>query len=669
MTPNRGAEEQKDVAASVSVITGEMLERSAARTLSDVLADVVGIDIGSGSDSGSRLPTPSLWGVKEFGFLLVTVDGVPVSGPFDPSLALVPIEDVSRIEIVKGPQATLYGLSATAGAIHVFTRRDEAERAGRLSVGSFGALGASVAVGGKTAGGWLLKASGSADRGDGWQDRTDFSRARLALTASKEWEGGSFTLSGSLLQDRSAFGSPLPYDDGRPSAGLDPDRNLAVVGARTDHRDRALSAAFQALLADGLRLEGTFGVDRDEQITVQSFLADTEIGSDLTAVGTSMRPVTETAFADVRLVATAHALGEHRLVAGAAVTWGRVRSDGYAFSFETPFSPAPAIPSLDQVEHEGDRSFDDRRAFVGAYLHDEWTPVPRLTITGGVRFDSATETLHTTQTEDGVSAASEESRRDTGFSGDLSVMWRALAKEVGPLDLANVWGSARSTFKPAAPNLAEAEEAHILEPMRARSLEMGLKTRWLHRALAFDVSVFRLDVDNQAVSIVLPGGLPGVTNAGAERFQGVELSIEVRPPAVPSLAVTLGYAYHDARFVHFSYLDEDGKLVVVDGNETELVPRHLCNGRVAYSPAAGPGGFLAIWYSGSRFLDRLNRYETGSSTLIDLGASWSFRWGRLSLVGHNLGDSRHPVTDSEVGDGQLYISPPRRFTAEVTFRF
>ncbi len=107
----------------------------------------------------------------------------------------------------------------------------------------------------------------------------------------------------------------------------------------------------------------------------------------------------------------------------------------------------------------------------------------------------------------------------------------------------------------------------------------------------------------------------------------------------------------------------------MDGNETELVPRHLCNGRVAYSPAAGPGGFLAIWYSGSRFLDRLNRYETGSSTLIDLGASWSFRWGRLSLVGHNLGDSRHPVTDSEVGDGQLYISPPRRFTAEVTFRF
>lgn len=90
---------------------------------------------------------------------------------------------------------------------------------------------------------------------------------------------------------------------------------------------------------------------------------------------------------------------------------------------------------------------------------------------------------------------------------------------------------------------------------------------------------------------------------------------------------------------------------------------------MAYLSPAGPGAFLAVRYSGARALDRLNLYETPAATELDLGASWDFPWGRLSFVGRNLGNSRHPVTDSEIGDGQLHISPPRRFTAEVMLRF
>ena len=669
VTPNREIEEQTDVAASVTVITGDALERSGARTLSDVLADVAGMDIGSGSDAGSRLPTPSLWGVKEFGFLLVTVDGVPAGGPFDPALALVPLSDVSRIEIVRGPQSTLHGLSATGGAIHVFTRRDELERTARFFGGTYGSLGGAFSLGGAIRGGWLLKANGSAARETGWQDRTDSSGARLALTASKSWADASMTLSASLLQDRAGFGSPLPYDRGRPSADLDPDRNLAVVGARTDHRDYALSGAFTAPLPHGLRLEGTVGFDRDEQIAVRSFLTDTEIEPNLRAAGTSLEPVTDTAFADVRLGGTLQALGRHRLQAGAALTWGQTRADGFAFSFETPFASRPSIPSLADVEHEGDRSFHDRRTLAGVYVHDEWTPVPRLTVAGGARWNSASESLQAKETEDGAPSASTDHRRDTGISGDASVLWRVLKSPAGALDVANVWTSWRSTFSPAAPNLAEAESAHILEPQRARALELGLKTLWLRRMLAVDVSVFRLDIDNQAISVVLPGGLPGIANAGAQRFQGVELSAEARVPGAPALSAAVGYAYHDARFVHFAFRDEAGELVVVDGKRTELVPRSLGNARFAFTPARGPGGFLAVRRSGPRFLDRQNLYETDSATEVDLGATYDFRWGRLSIVGRNLGDSRHPVTDSEIGDGQVYVSPPRRFTAEIAMRF
>jgi outer membrane receptor protein involved in Fe transport len=146
-------------------------------------------------------------------------------------------------------------------------------------------------------------------------------------------------------------------------------------------------------------------------------------------------------------------------------------------------------------------------------------------------------------------------------------------------------------------------------------------------------------------------------------------SAEARVPGAPALSAAVGYAYHDARFVHFAFRNEAGELVVVDGKRTELVPRSLGNARVAFAPAKGPGGFLAIRHSGPRFLDRRNLYETDPAIEVDLGATYDFRWGRLSLIGRNVGDSRHPVTDSEIGDGQVYVSPPRRFTAEIAMRF
>jgi len=42
---------------------------------------------------------------------------------------------------------------------------------------------------------------------------------------------------------------------------------------------------------------------------------------------------------------------------------------------------------------------------------------------------------------------------------------------------------------------------------------------------------------------------------------------------------------------------------------------------------------------------------------------------RVAVIGRNLGDSRHYVTESEIGDSQFYLAPSRRYTAEVTVRF
>src|SRR5713101_4022420 len=118
-------EDPVEVSNAVSVVTGEEIRRRGARTLAEALQDVAGLDTGNGSDNGSRLPNIGLWGLKEFDALLITYDGVPVGGPFNPSLAQIPVEDLDRIEIVKGPQGTLYGVSAFAGMVQAFSRAGE----------------------------------------------------------------------------------------------------------------------------------------------------------------------------------------------------------------------------------------------------------------------------------------------------------------------------------------------------------------------------------------------------------------------------------------------------------------------------------------------------------------------------------------------------------------
>ncbi len=137
VSATRGAEMETEIPGDVTVITGDELRRKNVTNLADALQDVAGLDTGMGSDNGPRQPNVGLWGLKEFDALLFMVDGVPVGGPFNPSLSQIDINDIDHIEIVKGPQGTLYGVAAFAGMIQVFTKSATAGTTGSVAGGSF----------------------------------------------------------------------------------------------------------------------------------------------------------------------------------------------------------------------------------------------------------------------------------------------------------------------------------------------------------------------------------------------------------------------------------------------------------------------------------------------------------------------------------------------------
>ena len=242
VSATKSSEDALDIAAPVSVISGDELRRRGAKTVADALQDVAGLDTGSGSDNGNRLANIGIWGLKEFDALLVTVDGVPAGGPFNPSLAQIPVEDIDRIEIVKGPQGTLYGVSAFAGMIQVFTRHPK-EAGGSLTLGggSFsdkhGNLSYTASQGDQT-----IHLFGTMGRNKGWQDGTDASSDRLSLGFSQRTKEGSVDVTVGVVRDTNYFGSPLPVDAGQPVPGFEIDRNYAIGGGRLDHRVYSLAS-------------------------------------------------------------------------------------------------------------------------------------------------------------------------------------------------------------------------------------------------------------------------------------------------------------------------------------------------------------------------------------------------------------------------------------------
>jgi len=555
--------------------------------------------------------------------------------------------------------------------VQVFTRSPSGNSIqGSFAGASFGEWRGSLRWSGDVASDLKVGVFGSIARGDGWQDRTNFVSNRLTINAQKTWGQTHLDVSLASFYDKNLFGSPLPVDAGQPLPGFEPDLNYAIGGARLDHHVYSFTTNLSTPIAPGLKLENTLGYAVDHQISVRSFIGATD-GDDADAEGASLKPVEKTLYEDARLVAEFQAVGRHRLVGGAALTWGHTSAVGTGFDFELQVLPTPIVPELSDVPVGDNRSFTDRRTFFGIYANDQWTPIPALTLSGGLRWDHTSEKLHVQQQEVGTAEPDvvDDDKSDSAVSGSLSALYRILDRPQGALNAVNVYVSGRSNFKPAAPNLAEAESARILDPERAKAWEIGIKTRWLDRTLSFDAHSFTMDFKNLVVSVPDANGEPALTNAGQERFRGVELDARYQPAALDGLSLAASYAYHDARFVHFSFFTPDGDLRVVDGKRLELVPRDLWKLGVSYGPARGPGAFVAVRHQNRRPLNRRNTFYTPSFFETDAGVSWEFAWGRLAIVGRNLGDSRHYIADSEIGDSQFYVAPPRRFTGELTFRF
>jgi vitamin B12 transporter len=156
VTATRTARTQDETLAAVTVIDRARIERLQPASLVTLLRGEAGISIGNNGGPG-KLSSVFVRGT-EADHVLVLVDGVRMGSVSAGLTAFqdLPVEQIERIEIVRGPFSSLYGSEAIGGVIQIFTRRPQGAFAphASLSAGSFGTLRASAGVGGKAGDGW-----------------------------------------------------------------------------------------------------------------------------------------------------------------------------------------------------------------------------------------------------------------------------------------------------------------------------------------------------------------------------------------------------------------------------------------------------------------------------------------------------------------------------------
>lgn len=111
----------------VTVITRQDIEHAGSRDLSQVITELGGVFINGYTNNAGKEKNIYLRGAK-VDYTLITIDGVPlydasgIGSNFD--IRYIPIDNVERIEILKGSQGTLYGSDAIAGVINIITKKN-----------------------------------------------------------------------------------------------------------------------------------------------------------------------------------------------------------------------------------------------------------------------------------------------------------------------------------------------------------------------------------------------------------------------------------------------------------------------------------------------------------------------------------------------------------------
>jgi vitamin B12 transporter len=592
----REAEPLQKVGQSFTVLTLSQIQADQEPVVSDILARTPGVTVTRNGGVGE--PTALNIRGADTNQTLVMIDGVKLDDPSSPgggyNFADLLVGDVSRIEVLRGPQSTLYGSQAIGGVVNIVTAIATRPFEGEAQVegGSYGTSYLKAAAGGRDGPlSWRLAAEAEATSGvsafdeklggrepDGYRNQGVSGRLGYQITPDVSVDlRGLYTSSHS---DFDGFSTPT-HVFGDDSEYGKTSETIGYAGLNFTLLDQRLKNRL------AVQYSGTDRGDYDP--------ADAPVLKTFAGVGDSVRAEYQGVYA----IAPGW-----RTVFGAEHEEARIEASSPAFDLAgTP--PIKAKTTIDS-----------------GYGQLQGEVLAGLTLTGGLRYD-------------------DHSTFGGRLTGQASAAW---SLNGGDTVLRSSWGQG---FK--APSLYELYSDYgntNLRPEQAVGWDAGVEQHLWERRIDLQATYYNRDTTDlitfvdclsEAAPHCSTGRYGYYDNVQKARAHGVELSGTIRPLA--GWSISANYTLTDTA-------------VSSAGMATKVLPRiptDMANAEIGYAWPFKLTTTIALRYAGGSYNDAANTILLKAYTLADLRASYPVT-RRLEVYGRieNLADV-HYETDYQYG--------------------
>ena len=662
VTATRIPEPIDQIPATLSVVSGDELRARDARDMASALSLVSGVEAPAGGDAGPSSAVPAFWGLHEFDAFLLVVDEVPWGGAFNPAITTLNLNNVERIEVLKGAAPVMYGATSFVGVVHVLHYPPgQASNTADVAFGSYGSVRGSAAF--ALPGSDDYRHSFAADgQSIGFADkRESASDGRLLYRGALNLGPGELRIDANVSIVRDVPPSPV-IREGTALTTLTPlDANFNPADAAINEDRYQLALGYSLPTAWGT-WDTLASLSRSHVDDIRAFLHPDLSG---TADTQNQNRLILDDYFDTHL--GSH-IGRAKLLVGADLLYGygeQTTLNGNS-AYTVPLDGSVVPPPTTQLPVNEHGHVSDKRLFAGQYVQLDWKPATRWDLTAGIRLNETYESKtssdltlppFTPTQEYDAQTASRNEVRPTETLGASYRLWADDGNE------AVLYADYRNAFKPAALDFGPDYQPAVLLPETAKMYEAGLRGAAVHGRLSYQAEVFRLDFSN----LVVPTESGFLTNAASEELKGGEF--EARFNITGDLLLAANYAYHDARFTQYLFFDAGANSYVdVAGKQLPLSPHHLASAGILYTPQQGLNSTLVVTYVGRRYLDEQNVAPVGGYTKVDATLGYAIGRYQLSLEGTNLTNRRPPVSASEFGSESFYLLHARSLWVRCAYR-
>ncbi|BAC88268.1 TonB-dependent receptor domain-containing protein [Gloeobacter violaceus] len=664
VTAQKTPQKPQDVPISLTVLPRQLIEDADITSLRGIAQNTPNFTIFDPGGTRSFF-FYSIRGLSNFNF--ASQDGAAFyidDVPYDyGSFITQELTDLERVEVLRGPQNTLYGRSSQAGVVNIVTRKP-ANRYAFTGLAGYGSnnnldLRASVNVP-AVADQLFLRLSGNYGRRDGFFTNTFLGtnlggvaggtgRGQLLWTPSPNWEV-SFHANVDDYRDRGYAGliriNPDPFRLEQNFDGFN-QLNANTQALRVFYRDENLRVS--SITARRF--------SRQESATDADFsILD---GATFTNVFSS------TVWSQEIRLQSPESAKDFQWLFGAYYESREFQTakDGFNFNSQAPLVFGEAgIAGASLL-----RSADTGAQTYAVFGQASYKPGAAWTLTAGLRYETNRSLLRAAEQvfaipgfpATALTAFSNVEKNGDALLPRFTAEYRFAAN-------AMIYGSIARGYKPPGVNIRpETADNTAFEAEFSWNYEIGLKSAWFDDRLGVNLALFHNPVSNYQVNPLDAFGIPrGVTNADVAITGG---ELEVRAKLSQGLDLVAGFGLADAWFADYT---DRATGQSFNGKRLPFAPALTYNVAVQYRGWGGVFARAELVGRGSTYFDEGNRFRQDPYALVNARLGYEFGDYGIYLYGNNLFDTRYVTLAADGPSGSILgtVGSPATFGAQFKFK-